>query len=392
MKKTIYIMLAFLSISMFNELHAQEKSIAVGAGLGGTRGVNEGVRSDRTIGPLFGIYGLFENGLAKGFTPEVAFSYYSNGTSNTGGFSEYTTNYITAELRLRYILPFNTGKWQPYIFAGIGAMMFDVTDTPPNQEPDATTSGTTLSIPLGAGVMYNFNDKWAIDFNFYGNMSASDDLNPVWDDIKDANWAARLGVHYTVFKFETDTDGDGLSDKREIEMGTDPKNPDTDGDGLMDGEEADEYKTDPKNPDTDGGGVRDGLEVRNGADPLDPDDDILSIAPGEKLILRNIEFNTGKSTITQKSERILGFALKALKAAEQMEVEIVGHTDNTGAIELNMQLSKDRADAVKAWLVARGIADNRMTTRGAGPDEPMVPNDTEANRQKNRRVEFMRTK
>ena len=57
-----------------------------------------------------------------------------------------------------------------------------------------------------------------------------------------------------------------------------------------------------------------------------------------------------------------------------------------------MRLSSGRANAVKAWLVAKGIAESRMTTRGAGPDEPLVPNTTPENRQRNRRVEFKRTK
>lgn len=70
-----------------------------------------------------------------------------------------------------------------------------------------------------------------------------------------------------------DTDGDGLRDKQEEKLGTDPNNPDTDGDGLLDGEEVKLYKTDPLNPDTDGGGVNDGDEVANGTDPLDPTDD-----------------------------------------------------------------------------------------------------------------------
>lgn len=70
-----------------------------------------------------------------------------------------------------------------------------------------------------------------------------------------------------------DSDGDGLTDGEEDEIGTDPQNPDTDGDGLQDGEEVDDYETDPLVPDTDAGGVNDGDEVTNGTDPLDPTDD-----------------------------------------------------------------------------------------------------------------------
>ena len=70
-----------------------------------------------------------------------------------------------------------------------------------------------------------------------------------------------------------DTDGDGLTDAEEGDLGTDPNDADTDDDGLSDGEEVNEYGTDPLNPDTDHGGVSDGEEVDAGADPLDPADD-----------------------------------------------------------------------------------------------------------------------
>lgn len=67
---------------------------------------------------------------------------------------------------------------------------------------------------------------------------------------------------------DLDSDGDGLSDAREIELGTNPQNRDTDGDGLTDGEEVLTYRTNPLIPDTDGDGYPDGVEVRGGYNPL----------------------------------------------------------------------------------------------------------------------------
>src|SRR5438128_1455710 len=77
----------------------------------------------------------------------------------------------------------------------------------------------------------------------------------------------------------TDTDGDGLSDRAEKKLGTDPDNPDTDGDGLSDGEEA-ALGPDPDDPDTDGDGIADGAEVAMGLDPNDADTDGDGIADG----------------------------------------------------------------------------------------------------------------
>ncbi|MDP9801131.1 Rib/alpha/Esp surface antigen-like repeat protein [Arcanobacterium wilhelmae] len=91
-----------------------------------------------------------------------------------------------------------------------------------------------------------------------------------------------------------DSDGDGLTDDKEKEIGTDPMNPDTDGDGLKDGEEVNKYKTDPKNPDTDGDGLKDGDEVtgdKNGkygnkpTDPLNPDTDGDGLKDGDEITI-----------------------------------------------------------------------------------------------------------
>ncbi len=393
MKKIITLFLAsFLLLSWADDTFAQDKRIAVGIGGGISRGINEGRQEDRTFGPLFGAYVLYINGLGDYLTPEFAFTYLGNGTDRTDGFSQYETTQIIPELRVRYSF-FDPGTtFNPYLALGIGANIFSVSELPTNRDPESSDNGFAMSIPILAGFTYDLSNSWGLDFNFGLGLSTTDDFNPVYDDWADGNWNGRLGIHYTVAVIKRDSDGDGLTDEYEKEIGTNPNNPDTDDDGLLDGEEVNKYKTDPLDPDTDGGGIIDGIEVNNGADPLDADDDILSIPVGGKLILRNIEFATSKADITNKSERILGFVLKALQSRPEMELKIVGHTDNSGSRDFNMQLSKDRAAAVKTWLVKKGIDGTRLTTDGKGPDEPIVPNNSPENMQKNRRVEFFRAK
>ncbi len=206
-----------------------------------------------------------------------------------------------------------------------------------------------------------------------------------------------------VMKYKTDpnkadTDGDGLSDGDEIlKYKTDPMKSDTDGDGLSDGDEVLKYKSDPLKADTDGGSVNDGTEVSRGSNPLDPADDMpkkeeLVVEVGKAIVLDGVVFASGKSDITPESESILEKAYNTLNQNPDITVEIQGHTDNTGKKATNTKLSLARANAVKAWLVAKGVADARVSTKGFGPDKPIAPNTTTEGKQKNRRIEFFRVK
>jgi OOP family OmpA-OmpF porin len=73
-------------------------------------------------------------------------------------------------------------------------------------------------------------------------------------------------------------------------------------------------------------------------------------------------------------------------------VEIQGYTDNTGNKATNQKLSQARADAVRTWLIDKGIAADRLTAKGFGSDNPIAPNSTKEGRAQNRRIEFFRTR
>src|SRR5690606_5687496 len=155
------------------------------------------------------------------------------------------------------------------------------------------------------------------------------------------------------------------------------------------------YKTDPLNRDTDAGGIDDGTEVRRGTDPLNPADDIVKeeIEIGTVIILEGINFDKGSANITYDSEEILrSGALKTMQDNPEIVVEISGHTDSDGSNSYNQQLSYDRANSVKQWLVNNGIDANRIETQGFGEDRPIAPNDTPENKLKNRRIEFKRVR
>ena len=196
---------------------------------------------------------------------------------------------------------------------------------------------------------------------------------------------------YKTNPLKADSDGDGLNDGSEVNTyKTNPMKSDSDGDGLSDGEEINKYKTDPLNPDTDGGTVDDGIEVRRETNPLDANDDVVKV--GVPIILEGITFATGKADITPESEETLQKALRTLNTYPEIQVEISGHTDDVGSNKSNQKLSQLRAESVMSWLVSHGIDASRLTAVGYGEDQPMVPNDSPENKQKNRRIEFKRIK
>lgn len=198
-------------------------------------------------------------------------------------------------------------------------------------------------------------------------------------------------LKYGTDPLKADTDGDGLSDGDEVlKYKTNPLKADTDGDGLTDYEEIMTYKTDPLKVDTDGGSVGDGVEVKRGTDPLDPSDDIVQI--DVPIVLEGITFATNKYNITPESESVLNKALKTLRTYEDIVVEISGHTDSDGSNAYNQTLSYNRANAVKEWLVSKGISSDRITAVGYGEDKPRVANDTPEHKRMNRRIEFKRIK
>jgi OmpA-OmpF porin, OOP family len=108
----------------------------------------------------------------------------------------------------------------------------------------------------------------------------------------------------------------------------------------------------------------------------------------QTLANRTIEFETGSATLAPEGKQILDQMSAVLAKMPNRTVDIIGHTDNSGSRASNIALSQARADAVKGYLVTKGIAPQQMTTTGVGPDQPIASNDTNDGRARNRRIEF----
>ncbi len=109
------------------------------------------------------------------------------------------------------------------------------------------------------------------------------------------------------------------------------------------------------------------------------------------VVLRGVTFETGRSALKPDSYTILDIVAASLIANTDIKIEIAGHTDNTGAAATNLRLSQARADAVRAYLGSKGVAPDRMVSKGYGSSQPVAPNTTPAGRAQNRRVELRQT-
>lgn len=114
------------------------------------------------------------------------------------------------------------------------------------------------------------------------------------------------------------------------------------------------------------------------------------LAAGGRARLYGILFDTDKATIRPESLPTLDEVVRMLGAEPEWRLTIEGHTDSTGAAAHNRTLSEQRAASVKAYLVSRGIAADRLATAGFGADKPVADNATELGRAQNRRVELVR--
>jgi OOP family OmpA-OmpF porin len=148
---------------------------------------------------------------------------------------------------------------------------------------------------------------------------------------------------------------------------------DADGDGLLGADDAC-----PEQPET--------MNAFEDADGCP--DELPSAVKSFVGVIAGVEFDNGQAAIRPSSVQALDQAVTVLTDYPSLRIEIIGHTDDRGSRENNLQLSQRRAASVKDYLVSRGIDASRIESRGEGPDSPLTSNDSPAGRQKNRRIEI----
>lgn len=115
---------------------------------------------------------------------------------------------------------------------------------------------------------------------------------------------------------------------------------------------------------------------------------LVPIEIGESIQLRNVFFVQSQASLLPESYPELDRLVRIMKDNRTLEIQLEGHTDGRGDPRANLALSEERVEAVKQYLISKGISEKRIVGKGFGGAKPMVANDSEENRQLNRRVEF----
>ncbi len=311
----------------------------------------------------------------------------------------------------------------PYIQAGIGASV--------------ERSRLMAQIPLGVGLQFNIADQVLIHLNSgyrvpvtaranYGLVHSFGVSVPLKERVapppppppapeppKDKDGDGVLDVDdvcpdeagVAALRGCPDKDRDGVADKDDkcadvagLARYNGCPIPDSDKDGINDEEDkcpqqagVARYNGCPI-PDTDKDGVNDeedkcpavaGIAANAGCPEVKEE-----IKTKVEFAARNIFFNTGSYQLQKKSYAPLNEVAQILKDNPTLQLDVEGHTDNSGDAAKNQTLSENRAAAVKAYIVAQGIEKARLTSAGYGIDKPIADNKTAAGKAKNRRVEL----
>ncbi len=312
----------------------------------------------------------------------------------------------------------------------------------------------SVTMVLGTGVQYRFNDHWVLKSGLsWTHIFDQRQDNIGIDDANNTLLEFQLGIDY-LFRGPKDSDGDGIYDDLDAdpynaedfdgfqdldgapeldndldgvpdELDQQPlvaedrdgfqdedgiPDPDNDWDGIPDVDDAapdepedfDGYQDEDGAPDkdNDGDGVEDLVdqcpeEAETYNDYRDddgcPDEKPAPFVDyGKSVVLPGIKFEFNSAMLRQESYPILENVYESLYANPEINVRIIGYTDNVGSKEYNLALSLERAEAVRDYLLDRGIDSSRIQAEGKGEADPVASNATEAGKSQNRRIEFRR--
>jgi len=341
---------------------------------------------------------------------------YDSGFNITGGNSAFETNLnyagsLNAQVNLFNIDMFRKqDNVQLYVSGGAGLAGYKPTVTAADGTTTKYAGGKNISeliIPVGLGAKFKLSDKINFDLGWSVYFVDGDNVDGTYRNNNDKFSYAHAGLEFALGQgkqlafhnpvaatydealqakqlansLKSDLDAQ-KSENAKLRTEMDDLLKDSDGDGVAD-------KLD-KCPGTPSATVVDGAGCPLKTPAPVVNEKVIITEADRKVVadaIKNLEFDLNKATIRPKSYATLNRVANLL-VSKNFSLKLAGHTDNTGSNELNMRLSKARAESVKAYLVSQGVNASRIEATGYGENQPIATNSTAAGRQKNRRVEF----
>ena len=318
---------------------------------------------DDSLQPLIGIRYAHRLGTSTSFFSDLTFA---NVDGNRAGVGD--SDIATLRGGMEWLFS-RQPRYNWFLSGGLGAMSINT-----DNGPDFTRPLLSLGVGQDWGTGPSDGFRWEIR----ADQSIGNDGLP---GSGLTNLQALLGYSWGVGA-PADTDTDGVPDRRDLCPGTaagtrvDGKGCelDSDGDGL--GDEGDKCPTEFAK-------TFDGCPA-----PAQVPPPAATAAP-EKLVLQGVNFDNGLAGLRAEAKPILDSAADALKRWGDVKVEIAGHTDDRGDAASNLRLSQRRAEAVRGYLIGKGVDAARLSARGYGETRPIADNTSEQGRFKNRRVELI---
>lgn len=360
----------------------------------------------KQILPGFGIQADFLAGKVKGFRPNGLDASATTAERNSGfetridWSAALSANFTIANMSLNQ----KRNVLSPYLTAGAGYMSSSANTDAPNGA--STGYKENWFIPVGAGFKFGVSKGVNIDLGYTVNFMKTDNFDGVRGGANDRFSYAHAGVEIALGKKGTSQlqnysaiaaiREESAAESAELRraLSTAEQNrlrdqeqyardlADDDNDGVAN--KFDKCPGTPPNTVVDGAGCP--LKQPR---PVVTEKVIITEADRKVVdeAIKNLEFDLSKATIRSTSYATLN-RVAALLVEKNFSLKLAGHTDNTGSMALNLRLSKERAESVKAYLVSQGANASRIEATGYGPNQPIASNKTAEGRQKNRRVEF----
>ncbi|RCH55970.1 OmpA family protein [Mucilaginibacter hurinus] len=371
--------------------------------------IGYGAYIKKQITPAFGLQADFLRGKLTGAVGQPDASGPQRFSTNLNWAGALSAHFTLANINWRH----QKGAIQPYLSLGGGFIGYKPTVT--NADGSTVTFGNDGDVkefyfPVGAGFKINLGSGVNLDLGYQVNFVANDNLDAYnYGNSSDKFSYAHIGLEFalgsrkkpqlanynpvnsmrTEYMWEaknlqSQVDAQKAENAR-LRSDLDATNAnlaklttDSDGDGV--------YDVNDKCPNTPAGTKVDG----QGCPLAKPEVKVYVTEEDKRVVkeaIKNLEFDLGKATIRAKSFPSLDRVANLLME-KNFSLKLAGHTDNTGSDELNLRLSKARAEAIKTYLVDKGANASRIEATGYGETQPIATNKTAAGRQQNRRVEF----